>query len=49
MQISSDLGSVVKTERVDGVDLVLRKSARLEGARKRKTKDDRDEAEKRKK
>ena len=48
-QLFSDLGSVVKTERVNGVKLVLRKSARLESSRKRKIKDDGDDAEKRQK
>ena len=48
-QLFSGLGSVVKTEKVKGVELVLRKSARLEDARKRKTKDEEAEAEKKQK
>ena len=46
-QLFSNLGSVVKTEEAEGVKLVRRRSARLEGARKRKAKDEGDEADKR--
>ena len=45
----SILGSVAKIEKVEGVKLALRKSTRLEDARKRKTKEEGDEANKRQK